>query len=368
MTRLIRSLETALQSPPPPVAKAADAPVAPPANELRQSAGEQQRVEPRMPEPRVAVEVVARERGWLKPFVASVVVLALSVVAVSVFSHASSQRAAVAFVNGQPIYRDDFLQKLKKGKTTGSALLNQSIQTVLIDQYARNHKIDVSQAQIDAKEAETRAKMQPGQFDEVVKQQGLTAHDVRHILEQQLILEKAVAPKIHVSDADIETYFDKNRAVFDKPEQVRARHILTDSRAKALQVLAGLRAGGNWTTLARQYSTDPSSKNKGGELGFFARAAMVTPFSDAAFNAEVGQLVGPVKTPFGYHIIQVEGRTRAAKATLAASRDQIRATLRQQHEATVVPAFLQQLRSAAKIEIVDPDLKDALASPAPAHS
>ena len=273
----------------------------------------------------------------------------------------------IAAVNGQAISRADFDHKLESSPTA-KQVLNQLVQQSLIDQYARDKKIDVSQADIDKKEVETRAKFPPGQFDQIVKNQGLTEADVQQILRQQLILEKAVAPQVHVSDADIKAYFDKNHAVYDKPEQVRARHILVADPKTANEVLAKLKNGGNWDALAKQYSTDPASKDKGGELGLFGRGQMVPQFQDAAFGAKVGQIVGPVKSPFGYHIIQVEEKKPAVKGTLASASDQIRQQLTQQQEQQQYPLFLQQLRSVAKIDIYDDRFKDLFPPVAPPAS
>jgi foldase protein PrsA len=234
----------------------------------------------------------------------------------------------------------------------------------LIDQYARDKKIDISQAEIDKKEADTRAKFPPGQFEQIIKNQGLTEQDVQSILREQLILEKAVAPQVHVSDGDIKAYFDKNHAQFDKPEQVKARHILVADLSKANEVLAKLKAGGNWDALAKQYSTDPGSKDKGGELGYFGPGQMTPTFQAAAFNAKVGQIVGPIKSPFGYHIIQVEDKKPAVKATLASTQSQIRDTLAQQQEQSLYGPLIAQLRSTAKVEVYDDRFKDLAVTPA----
>ena len=238
----------------------------------------------------------------------------------------SSGGGNVASVNGQAISRADFDRKLESSAAAKQAL-TQMVQQTLLDQYARDKKVDVSQAEIDKRETEIKAKYPAGQFDTMVKQQGYTEQDVQNILKGQIILEKAVAPQVHVTDADIKAYFDKNHQVFDKPEQVKARHILVADPNLAKQVLAKIKAGGDWTALAKQYSTDPSSKDKGGDLGYFGRGQMVPQFQDAAFGAKVGQVVGPVKSPFGYHIIQVEDRKPAQKASLASAHDQIKTQL-----------------------------------------
>jgi foldase protein PrsA len=297
--------------------------------------------------------------------------VATAVIGVTFTGCSSSGGGDVAAVNDQKITRADFDKKLESSPA-GKQVLTQMVQQDLVDQYGRDHKIDVTQAEIDAKEADIKSKYPPGQFDMLLKQQGLTETDVQNILRQQIVIEKAVAPNVHVSDADVASYFAKNHTLLDKPAQVRARHILVADEATAEMIYKKLKAGGDFIALARQYSTDPSTKDKGGELGFFGRGQMVPAFQNAAFALPVGAISEPVKSPFGWHIIQVEDRKPATKATLASSAAQIRTQLTQQQQAQQVPIFLQQLRAKATITVYDDRYKDAfpppLPTPAPATS
>ncbi len=271
----------------------------------------------------------------------------------------------VASVNGQKISKTDFDNRMEAGPA-GKQTLQQMVQGILIDQYAKDNNITVTDDEVAKKEADIKAKYPPGQFEQILKQQGLTEDDVHRILRQQIIIEKAVGKNITISDAQVKDFFNKNHATLDKPEQVRARHILVPDPKTAATVEAKLKAGGDFAALAKQYSTDPSTKDKGGELGFFGKGQMVPAFQDAAFSLPVGQISQPVKSPFGYHIIQVEEKKPAIKATLASSSASIRDQLKQQQEAQQIPLFLQTLRSKADIVIYDPALQGAFPTPAAA--
>ena len=278
-------------------------------------------------------------------------------------SSGASSGGDIAVVGDTHITRAAFDNRLESSPAAKQTL-TQLVQQALIDQYGKDNKIDISQSAIDAKETEIKGKYPPGQFEQILKQQGLTETDVQNILRQQLIIEQAVKPMVHVTDADVAAYFAKNHATLDTKPQVRARHILVADPKTADMIEAKLKAGGNFADLAKQYSTDPSTKDKGGELGFFAHGQMVPAFDAAAFALPVGAISQPVKSPFGYHIIQTEEKKPAVMATLKNSADTIRTTLTQQQQQQQIPVFLQQLRAKSNIQINDDRYKDAF-PPAP---
>ncbi|MBV8363599.1 MAG: peptidylprolyl isomerase [Candidatus Eremiobacteraeota bacterium] len=270
----------------------------------------------------------------------------------------------VATINGQAITKSDLDSKLESGPAA-KATLNQIAQSMLIEQYAKDHNINVSDADIDKKINQLKAQYGATQFDNLIKQRGMTEDDVRRAIRDQLIVDQALGKNIRISDADVKKFFDKNHAAFDKPPQVHARHILVSNLQTANMVEQKLKSGAKFEDLAKQYSQDPGSKDKGGDLGFFRTGQMMPTFEKAAFSQKINEVGPPVKSPFGYHIIEVLERTPAQKATLASAHDQIVDQLRSQQEAPLVQPFLQQLLSNAKIDVKDQRFADAFPSPAP---
>lgn len=276
----------------------------------------------------------------------------------------SGSSGAVATVNGQPISRDTFNSRLESSPM-GRTVLQQLVQETLIEQYAKSNNITVSDAEIDARETQIKANFPSGSWDEMLKARGLSEADVRSALREQVILDKALTKDVTITPAQVKDYFNKNRASFDKPEEITARHILVPTLTLANQIEADLKAGQNFGTLAKKYSTDPGTKDKGGEIGPFRRGQMVPAFDKYAFSAPIGQISPPIKSPFGYHIIQVEGRTPGHPATLESATPQIMDTLRQQQEAPLIQPFLQGLQQKATIVVNDPQFATVFATPVP---
>jgi peptidyl-prolyl cis-trans isomerase D len=142
--------------------------------------------------------------------------------------------------------------------------------------------------------------------------------------------------KMTFEKADLEAYYNSHLDEYRQEEQVRARHILLkidDSRtaeaAESAIVAARRRveAGEDFAKLATELSDDPASKPRGGDLGFFGRGRMIKEFEEAAFNAEPNSLVGPIRTSFGYHLIQVLEKRAAGQKPFAEAEPQVRSRL-----------------------------------------
>lgn len=122
---------------------------------------------------------------------------------------------------------------------------------------------------------------------------------------------KSVISGIEVSEAEAKEYYEENKVHFMKEESVSAKHILVDNEDTCKEILDSITSGAKtFEDAAKESSTCPSGA-QGGDLGVFGRGQMVKEFEDAAFNAQVDDIVGPVQTQFGYHLIKVEKKNEA---------------------------------------------------------
>jgi peptidyl-prolyl cis-trans isomerase D len=158
-------------------------------------------------------------------------------------------------------------------------------------------------------------------------------------VEVVVLTRDALAAQVTVSPEDLKTYYEQNKARYGTPEERRASHILVktgpEAKAKAEQLLVQLKADPTkFAALAKSASDDPGSAAQGGDLGFFARASMVKPFADAAFEMKQGEIRGPVESEFGQHIIVVTGIKPGAEKTFEQVRGELEREVRQQQAGT----------------------------------
>ena len=164
----------------------------------------------------------------------------------------------------------------------------------------------------------------------------------RDILAQMTMRE--VMKDAVVTEEDVKNYYEEHKQQFTKGETVRAKHILTDSKEKCDAILAAIQSGEtSFEDAAKEKSTCPSG-TKGGDLGEFGKGQMVKEFEDAAFTAEIGAIVGPVQTQFGYHLIKVEEKKDAAVADFEEVKNSIRNQLLQQRQNKVYSDKVKELR------------------------
>jgi parvulin-like peptidyl-prolyl isomerase len=172
-------------------------------------------------------------------------------------------------------------------------------------------------------------------FKAELEKQGVTEEAVRNRLRAKTLSEKiynAVINKVKVSDADIKAYYDSHKAQFLQPESREVRHILVKKKALADEIYAKLKNGADFATLAKKYTQDTASKADGGKFTAY-KGKTVAPFDKFVFSAKVGELSHPIKTSFGWHVIEVLSDTKpAAPQPLADAKDGISSTLLKQKQ------------------------------------
>lgn len=149
---------------------------------------------------------------------------------------------------------------------------------------------------------------------------------------------------ITVTDIEAETVYNINPDNFSKPETVSAKHILVDSEDVCKEILAQIQNGEKtFEDAAKESSTCPSGQ-QGGDLGEFGRGQMVKEFEEAAFAAEIGAIVGPVQTQFGFHLIKVEAKSEAETLAFDVVKEQIKKNLLQQKQQQAYTTKIAELK------------------------
>jgi len=180
------------------------------------------------------------------------------------------------------------------------------------------------------------------QFPEATK-------NARRRVALDTLLKEQVAGKVTVSDEDVKSFYEKNLAQFSTPEQTRAHHILVDAEEKAKTIFGQLEKGAKFEDVASAESKCPSGK-EGGDLGFFGKGQMVPEFDEAVNKADIGKLVGPVKTQFGWHVIRVDERRAAGSRPLDEVKDQIREQLLPEKQKAALELYVSDLKKLHPIQ------------------
>jgi parvulin-like peptidyl-prolyl isomerase len=226
-------------------------------------------------------------------------------------------------------------------------------------------------------------------LDRQLKAVGMTQDVLLYKVTQEATATETLMRELgaSVSDAEIAKFYGTHPEEFEQPEMIHARHILLmtmdpttraplpDDQVKAKRkqiddLLKRVRAGEDFAALATQFSEDPGSKDKGGELPAFSKGEMVPEFEAAALALTNNQVSDIVTTAYGFHIIKVLDKTPAKKMGLAdvlpgskdTIADKIKEYLLQQKTEKLAPPYLDKLKKGADVEILDPDLKAAEAS------
>lgn len=154
---------------------------------------------------------------------------------------------------------------------------------------------------------------------------------------------------IKVDDGEEKIYYENNKEKFVSEMQAKAKHILVDSEEKAEKIAKELADGKKFEDAAKEYSTCGSKEN-GGDLGYFNRGQMVPEFEKAVFEGEIGKLIGPVKTQFGYHLIIVDNKTGGEQVAYEQIKDKISTQLLQEKQKKAYDEKVKELTEKYGVE------------------
>ncbi|KMQ01844.1 MULTISPECIES: peptidylprolyl isomerase PrsA [Bacillus cereus group] len=264
---------------------------------------------------------------------------ATSVIALSACGTSSSSDKVVTSKAGD-ITKEDFYTQMKQ--QYGKQVLNNMVmEKVLI----KNYKVE--DKDVDKKFDEMK-KQYGDQFDTLLKQQGIKEETIKNGVRAQLAQEKAIEKTI--TDKELKDNY--------KPE-IKASHILVKDEATAKKVKEELGQGKSFEELAKQYSEDTGSKEKGGDLGFFGPGKMVKEFEEAAYKLKKDEVSEPVKSQFGYHIIKVTDIKEPEKSFEQSKADIKKEIVQKkaQDGAFMNDLMMKEIKKA-DVKVDDKDLKD----------
>ena len=305
----------------------------------------------------------------------TIVMLASALLIAACGSGSGMPQGAVATVGTTAVTKAQFDAIIKQSKAqaassgstfpkVGSSEYNQYAAQVVqylvdqevIDQAAVRMGLSVTSAEV----ANSVKQLEPANggaagVDALLKQYGMTRADLNEQTKAQLI-GQAVSAKVvkdakiaSATDAQALAYYQKNKSKYVTPEKRDVREILVATKVQALKVRTLLVAHGSWQTLAKKYSIDTGSKDKGGLYTDVTPGEMVAAFDKAAFSLPLMAISQPVKTQYGWHIIMVTKITKGSMTSFAKAKAAVKTTLLQTQQQTVWTNWLSKATKDAKV-------------------
>lgn len=274
--------------------------------------------------------------------------LAASILALSACGDAASDSEVLVTSKAGEVTKDELYQEMK------ASVGKQALQVLIIEKVLAS-EYDVSDKEVKAQFDKEKKEMGES-FDQYLAQKGQTEESYKKYIRLNLLQERALTEGVKVSDKEIKAQYENMKI------ELNARHVLVADEATAKEVKAKLDGGADFATVAKEYSTEQAAQQSGGELGWFTPDKMVKEFSDAALALEKNEISEPVKSQFGYHIIQLtDKREVKLDETLEEKSDEIRNQLAmaKADQTTLLPK-VSKLMKDADIKINDEELKDAL--------
>ncbi len=253
-------------------------------------------------------------------------------------------------------------QEFPQAGTPEFAQLRNAIVRSLVEQAefeiaAEELDVEVTDEDVEKRLEELKEQFFEGdqeRYEAELEKQGLTDAQVRKDVRTRILSERIfeqVTKDVQVTEADVQAYYEENKAQFETPATRDVRHILVKNKARAEDIHRQLQDGGNFAQLARRFSQDPASKEEGGKFTA-QQGATVPEFDEAAFELETGELSEPVKTQFGWHIIEATSAIKPKSTQqLSEVEEQIREQLVEEKKNARINEWIEELRERFEEEI-----------------
>lgn len=273
--------------------------------------------------------------------------LAASVLALGACSGDSDKNnEVIATSKVGDITQNDLYEEMK------SSIGDQAFQLLMIE------KVLADKYEVSKDEVNTQLKADKEQYGEsfeaMIAQQGYTEDSYKKFLELNLLQEKALIEDVKVTEEEIKAEYENIK------NEINARHVLVADEETAKKVKAELESGKDFAEVAKEYSTEEAAQTSGGELGWFGKGQMVPEFEKVAFGLEKNVISEPVKSEFGYHVIEVTD-TRTIEKSYEDKKAEIEKQLKLEKadQSKLLPKVAKMMKDA-KIDIKDEDLKTSL--------
>ncbi len=240
--------------------------------------------------------------------------------------------------------------------------LEQIIDKTIVEQEAKQAGITVSDEELDftLKEMKSRFKLDETEMEKALKKQNMTEESFREQWRFQLLTQKLMEAKVKgnvaVTDQEIKEYYQQTYGDYEEGvSEIRIAHILIlnngpDALRKATKIADEAKAGEDFPKLAKEYSQDAMSAQNGGDLGYFKKGDLVESLEFAVKDVQINEIVGPVESPGGYHIIKVLDKKDSKIGIPQSYSNEIRNTIYSQKAEEMLKNYLKNIKETAYIE------------------
>ncbi len=282
----------------------------------------------------------------------------------------STSKKIAATVNGDPIYMEEVEEQLSQLQQQHQQLQGQEnqqyieqfrkqilddlIDQKLVLQQAEKEKIKVSDKEIDDWVKQIKEQFPSGKdFEAKLKELNMSLEDLKENRKEQILSQKMIEKIVKgekVTGKEVQDYYDKNKEEFKDPEKAKIKWVVISDEGKAKEVRDQLAGGADFAQVAKDNSTDPATKESGGELGLKSRNELAPEVADAAFSIELNKLSDVIKMQQGFAIIKVEEKQSERQKTFDESKDEIKNKLLSEKQRKTYENWLKKVKKTAKIE------------------